>query len=363
MAPREEKVSGLIESSKMVIKDCCLENGSIVAANPIKPYYPKDAKSYFYVWPRDAFFTCMAADILQIEGIQEKYFKWLMERAESWRETGLFYEKYHVNGLQALHRFQPDQTGCVIISASNFLNNEKYIKYKERYERLVVNSAEGLCNAWNNKHFSTQTNDLWEEKNTFPDLEDNFMYSLSACIKGLSCANELFPNKRYAKTAKEMKDLLVDNAEEKGNLFRAFGKIDDLSIDASLLGVIWPFEVIGYEDTLAENTLELIKEKLVNDYGVYRYEKDIYDGWMHKGEGKNKGAGFWPILNFWMCIVLNKMGKKKDAEKYYQKVIDSLDGDLIPEQIFNNKIQKSVSPLCWSHSMFIIATKELGYID
>ncbi len=53
------------------------------------------------------------------------------------------------------------------------------------------------------------------------------------------------------------------------------------------------------------------------------------------------------------------MGKKEEAMKYYNKVIDLVD-KYIPEQIFDNKIQKSISPLCWSHAMFVIATKELG---
>jgi GH15 family glucan-1,4-alpha-glucosidase len=32
----------------------------------------------------------------------------------------------------------------------------------------------------------------------------------------------------------------------------------------------------------------------------------------------------------------------------------------IPEQFFANRIQVSVSPLCWSHSMFVIASRKLG---
>jgi len=68
------KVKKLIKTSEKVILDCCLDNGAIVAANSTKPYYPKEAKNYFYVWPRDASFTCIAADILGITNIQEKFF-------------------------------------------------------------------------------------------------------------------------------------------------------------------------------------------------------------------------------------------------------------------------------------------------
>jgi hypothetical protein len=58
------------------------------------------------------------------------------------------------------------------------------------------------------------------------------------------------------------------------------------------------------------------------------------------------------------------MNRREDALRYYYKVLNDLpDTDYIPEQIFNNDIQKAVSPLCWSHNMFLFATKELGLLD
>ncbi len=38
------------------------------------------------------------------------------------------------------------------------------------------------------------------------------------------------------------------------------------------------------------------------------------------------------------------------------------DNNYIPEQIFENDIQVSVSPLLWSHSMFVIASEELNFL-
>ena len=35
----------------------------------------------------------------------------------------------------------------------------------------------------------------------------------------------------------------------------------------------------------------------------------------------------------------------------------------IPEQIFDNDYQVSVSPLAWSHAMFVIANHKLGYLQ
>jgi len=73
------------------------------------------------------------------------------------------------------------------------------------------------------------------------------------------------------------------------------------------------------------------------------------------------GAGRWPLLNFWASICLSKNDYKEEAFKYYNWVIDSVE-NYIPEQIFQNNFQKSISPLAWSHSMFIIASSELNLI-
>ncbi len=355
MKPRIDK---LIETSREVIQDCCLENGAIVAADSTKKYYPKEAKNYFYVWPRDASFTCIAADILEVR-VHEEFFGWLMNRAEGWRETGLFYGRYHPNGLKASDRFQPDQTGTVLSAISHHFKDNR--KEAGKYRELITHSADGICNIWEDDHFTIITNDLWEERLTFVDLKENFTYSLAACIRGLLSANELFPSGRYVETAGEMRDVLLENAGRRKYLFRSFGRLDDERIDAGALGVIWPFKVIESEGSLAENTVKLIEEKLVDDYRVHRYEYDEYDGWMYQTLERRKGGGFWPLLNFWMSIVLNRIGRKEDALRYYNRVISSVDG-YIPEQIFNNKIQRSVSPLCWSHSMFVLASRELGFL-
>jgi len=213
-----------------------------------------------------------------------------MKRAEGWRETGVFYEKYYPNGLQALRRFQPDQTGSVLFALWYHYKNNK--REARKYKKLVVHSANGICKLWKKDHFDLITNDLWEERLTFPDLKENFTYSLAACIKGLLCANQLFPNKKYVKTADEMRLLLLKNAKRKGYFFRSFGKINDERVDASLLGLVWPFEIINPSHPLFRNTLKLIKKKLVKDYGVYRYEHDEYDGWMFQTLHRKKGAGF-----------------------------------------------------------------------
>ena len=347
----------LLNVSKEVIQDCCLPNGAIVAANSTKSYFPKEAKHYKFVWPRDAMYACIAADILELK-IHEKFFNWCMN-AEGWKRTGLFYEKYYINGKKALHHFQPDQTGSVLIAVYEHYKDEK--AESKKFEELITNSANGLCKIWEKDHFKLITQDLWEERLCFPDLQDNFTYSLAICAKGLDCANRLIPNKKWENASKEMERVLLKNFKD--NFYRSFGKIDDKRIDASLLGLVWPAGLVSAKDERIKKTVKIIENKIVRDFGVYRYENDEYDGWMYKKNiHRKKGAGYWPLLNLWMAIYYGESGNKNKALKFYNKVLDDMKGKYIPEQVFNNKIQSSVSPLCWSHSMFVIASKKLELI-
>jgi glucoamylase len=357
------KIKNMIKISRKVIEDSVLDNGAIVAANATKEYYPSAAKNYFYVWPRDASYTCVAADLVGIENIQEKFFNWCLNRAEGFKETGLFYEKYYVNGLKALGRFQPDQTGTVLYAVWHHcsLGNSEIVS---KFEDLIIKSANGLCDKWNGDCFDLISNDLWEERLSFPDLEENFTYSLAACIKGLECANSMIPNDGWTRVSRQMKERLekhfVHDYSKKGYFVRSFGKLIDEKIDASMLGLVYPFEVYKADEPRIISTVGEIEKRLITDGGVHRYEFDEYDGWMHEGMHRKKGAGAWPLLNFWLSIYYSLKDDKDRAKMHYEWVLNRVN-DHIPEQIFNNRIQTSICPLVWSHAMFIIASKMLGY--
>ena len=350
-------IISLAETTKRVFSDCVFPGGAIVAANSFQPYFPKEAKNYKFVWPRDGAFICYAASILGMD-IADGFFNWSM-KAEGWEQKGIYYEKYFISGKQAEGNFQPDQTGSLLWSACHHLKNDD--KLRKKYERLITKSADGISKAWNKNHFCMVTQDLWEERMCFPDMEENFTYSLAAVYKGLISAYELLGNKRWKEKADEIEIVLLNYLDKKTG--RSFGKLNDDRIDASLIGLIWPFDIAGMDTQLKIKIIETIEEKLVCDSGVYRYEHDDYDGWMYnKNVHRRKGAGYWPLLNFWMAIAKSRLGEKNDAEKYFNKVLNDLPDNFIPEQVFNNIYQISVSPLCWSHAMFVIAAKELGQL-
>ena len=362
MMKLREKIKDLLASSEEVIKDCSLENGAIVAANSDKEYYPKEAKCYRYVWIRDASFICIAADILGLRKIPERFFEWCINRAERFQQENLFYENYHTNGTLAGTRLQIDQNGSILWALWHHFKDEKdkFSKFKV----LAEKSANGICSIWKKDHFSLVINDLWEERLSFPDLRENFTYSLAFCSFGLKLAARLLPQNKNVNSwklaSREMKEQILKNSKE--YFFRSFGKVNCYEIDASLLALSWPCKIVKPLDSRMVKTVQLIEEKLGKDYKLKRYENDSYDGWVFQGMQRNKGSGFWPLLNFWISIYYAEAKNLEKAKKYYFKVLESLDSRYIPEQIFDNPLQVSVSPLGWAHAMFIIASEKLGYL-
>ncbi len=341
----------LLESSQEVITRCCLENGAIAASN-IEVWPNKETKNYHYVWPRDGAYICLAAKKLGLP-VVEKFFSWC-ENAESWKEIGLFYKNYTVEGKKVRLELQPDQNGTLLFALWDYCQeNQELI---EKWRNLISKSADGLCSIWENDHFNVVIQDIWEERSCFPDVKENFGYTLAACSKGLECADQLIPNGKWKTVSEEMKNVLLS-----ANKFtRSTGQKSDDRIDASLLGLVWPFGIISAKDPRMVEAVKLMEEKIVISDGLHRYENDIYDGWVQNGIQMKKGSGYWPLLNFWMSLYYLEKGDRGKALKYHKKVLQDLKGkELIPEQIFDNQIQRSVTPLCWAQAMFVIIAEKL----
>lgn len=358
-ASREQKIQQLIKRSREILQDSSLENGSIVASNADKDYYPRQAKDYHYVWPRDASYVCVAAQTIGLRDIQEPFFSWLKDRPEDFEKEGRLYANYSTNGRKESSQFQPDQAGSALWAIYEYYKN--CLSECGRQELLVRRLADGLCADWRGKFFFHNTVDLWEEGNrkTSTKMENNHTYSLAACAHGLRCANAMISNPLWKKTSDEMTERIFDAYSKKEKrFFRNHGRIDDPNIDASLLGLVYPFEILEASDQRIKNTVAAMEGHIVVEGGVHRYQFDYYDG-----EGTaQEGGGAWPLLNFWMSMYFTRAKNKKKALKYFWWVIDRIGDDrLIPEQIFSD-FRIGIRPLAWSHAMFVLAAKFLGYI-
>lgn len=360
---KQALVQKLIKISKEIIKDSALENGAIVAANTDKIYYPRRGANYRWVWPRDAAFVCLAAYYLKIPSVYKNFFQWLLERPQDFKREGLLYANYATNGrFGSMGKiFEPDQMGTILWAIYQIFSPGNH-RLTPEIKELIKRIADGLCSRWQKTNFSLHTVDLWEEtfRQTTLTMQNNHTYSLAACACGLICADRLFPTPLWKETALEIMKKIEEAYQSKdGYFYRNVGKVRDPNVDASLIGLAWPFEIYSLKDKKIIQTIKKIEECLVVNGGVHRYQFDYFDSEGVAGEG----GGAWPILNFWLAIYWSLAGRKDKALKYYQWLLERLEkyNYYLPEQIFED-FRVSVYPLVWSHAMFVIASKYLGYL-
>lgn len=348
-------IKHLLQKSKEVIISCSLQNGAIVAANTDLDIYPKNVQNYRYVWPRDVSYTLYAAHLLGIKDIQKPFIRWLLERAEEFSDTGMIFQRYATNGARDTefgYQYQPDQAGSLlwaILETNNKLDKDT--------KKVVELLADGICRNWDGKHFFIQSHNLWEDKTAFSSFDDNFSYTLGACSHGLELAYKILKKDKWKKASDEMKKQLESIRLD--YYPRSWGKLPDKRIDASVIGLVWPFPAVKCDRKLM-HSLKLVKEKLRTGLGIKRYENDEYDSMIEHCNHLRKGAGSWPLLMFWYITAMSKLNQNNEAKTLFENYVKNFK-DYMPEQLFDNNIQVSVSPLCWSHSMFVIAAKELGY--
>jgi GH15 family glucan-1,4-alpha-glucosidase len=336
----------LLDASLRVIRECALQNGAVVAANSDLSAYPSHVQDYRCVWPRDAAYMCVAANRAGLRDFQEAFFHWLCNRAEGIWESGLLFQNYQVNGPRKGLALQIDQNGSVLWAMDDFYRGDWPLPILDLAKRL----ADGIVSVWGKGFFTTLTQDLWEERYAYPELEQFHAYSLAACIRGLRCAVPLDPD--YGRHADAMERVLKKACRR--GIVRTAGLVRSVNCDASLLGLVWPFAIYEPDHPLVGRLIRQIERSLVQESGVRRYGFDEYDGHRIHGVDSRRGSGTWPILNFWLSIVLSLRGEREKAAIYPDYVFRRIRDHLIPEQLFDNEIQRSITPLGWSHAMYLL---------
>ncbi|MBI2664647.1 hypothetical protein HYX10_04905 [Candidatus Woesearchaeota archaeon] len=347
------RIKALLEASREVFLEAALENGAIVAANTDIQHYPKNVANYHYVWPRDVAFTLYAAHLLGINSMRKPFIKWLLERAEGFRETGLVHQRYATNGARDTEfgsQYQPDQAGALLWSLlAQPLDSAS--------KNAVTLLADGLTERWGGSRFNVVAHDLWEERDLKDDIKNSFSYSLAACSFGLRRAHEALNNDKWLRASEQMVAAMQTCPS---SFYPRVCSLPDEHVDGSLLGLIWPFNVTNH-DTKSKESVLRIEQRLLTPQGVMRYENDVYDGVLSHTRLQNKGAGGWPLLTYWYAIALSKLDRRAEAKLLFEKYSNNF-RHFIPEQLHAGTTP-SVSPLCWSHSMFVIAAKEFGYLS
>jgi GH15 family glucan-1,4-alpha-glucosidase len=339
----------------------------------------------------------MAADLLSLRDIPERFFDWCLNRAEDFKETGFFSNAYNVNGtihgtlispnelkvprhlrescIDLIHcgtQFQPDQSGSLLIAIAHHIKH--FDVNVSKFRKLIEKIVAGICRSWKSDAFVLPCYDLWEERCVLTEHQGFHTYSLAVCIAGLKAVIKLLGKKRkWLRTEKEMSKTFagiyssgtkyIPRTYRKGAIAKNRKTIaDDLKPDTSLLGLVYPSGILDPLDEKMKRTIQvIIKANTAKHGGLLRYPADRYCSGVRKGWVTLNSAGAWPLLSFWMSIYYSLCGEKDNARKFFDQPLERID-KYIPEQIFEDKSRPSISPLLWSHAMFIIAAKFLGHL-
>ncbi len=122
----------------------------------------------------------------------------------------------------------------------------------------------------------------------------------------------------------------------------------DLTLDASLIGLAWPYGAVPTAGPRMLRTMEALRERLaLPDGGIRRYEADVYAG----GNG-------WILTTVWLGLWSRQIG---DESGHLRSVEYALARQtpvgLLPEQAARDGRPAWVVPLTWSHAMFVLAAR------
>lgn len=326
-------------------------NGSVIAScdSDIKQF---GADLYTYCWPRDAAWACMALDRARYHHLTTEIFDFLSRVITS---RGCFLHKYTPAGdfgstWHPVPMIQIDETGLVLHALyHNWLVSRDVWIAGRYFSNLVTPAAEYLTRSVDMETgLPGSSFDLWEERNG--------VHTYSACTvyAGLNGASKLArvlgnydKYERWGQAAKAVKDALPKlYGDDVGHFHRSLG---DPALDASAFAV-WYFGLLPAGDRRVRDTMKAIERELLRPSGgIARYMNDSYHGHMNS----------WIISTLWLAqwhIALGNPGRALELIAWCSR--NTHPTGLMPEQIADNGSFRSVLPLMWSHSAFVLTVLE-----
>jgi GH15 family glucan-1,4-alpha-glucosidase len=237
-------------------------------------------------------------------------------------------------------------------------------EHSRRHDRPVTPFLEGaLLSADYVTAFAlVPSYDWWEEHRG--ERHTSTLAAIHAGLRAVGSWAEVPPSRRTAAnaTAAGLVDVVRADAARLGYLAKWLGGD---AVDASLVAVATPFDMIPADDPLMAATTERIERELVHDGGVHRYSLDTF-----------YGGGEWLLLAALLGWHQLRTGRRESALRQLEWIERhaSSDGHL-PEQVSDHLLAPGfapiwierwgtvAAPLLWSHAMFLTLAIELGVVE
>ena len=346
----------LIRHSINVIRNGQSENGAYIAC--------PNMADYAYSWFRHGTFIAYAMDLYGEHDSAHAFYDWaagvvieresiVMRAVEKTRRgEALVYDDYlHTrytldgkDGVDEWPNFQLDGFGTLLWGMIQHITLNGLPRLSAKWEEAGHLLAHYLGALWRLPNY-----DCWEE---FGDQVHP--HTLAAIYRGLADFAAHSDKGEYLKTAQDVHAFILEEGVNDKHFVKYIGMN---AVDASLLGLAVPYQVVGLEDPLMKCTVEQIEAKLrVAGGGVHRYSWDTY-----------YGGGEWILLSAWLAWYYVGIGDRDQARALQEWIASQAapNGDL-PEQTPHNLIDPTslepwihqrgpiATPLLWSHAMLMI---------
>jgi glucoamylase len=380
----DETVDRLYRRSLIVFRLMTDElHGSMIAA----PEFDEDfarCGGYAYCWGRDAAYIATAIDRAGYHDMVQDFYRWTVKVQSP---DGSWEQRHYLDGRPAPRwGLQIDETGSILWGMW-----QHYLLTRDQEFLIEIWQAAEKGARFLTGFIDPETGlpmpsrDLWEER------DGEHTYSAAAVYGGLRGAAEIAERLGHADRAEQWRSVATSIREavlrqlwneERQAFYRGLKRAVDAEtakraeadghkvvrekdakgyvthrlwfdpvIDASLLGVSMPFELLPADDERFIRTVDAVESCLTSPVGgIKRYENDDYIG-----------GNPWVLTTLWLAMVRIRQSRPEDALKLLRWAVSHRTSlDLLPEQIDRRTGEPAwVVPLTWSHAMFVLTVLDL----
>lgn len=378
----------LYKRSLLVLRTQIDNGGAVIAANDtdIRQF---NQDTYSYMWPRDGAVVSQAMDRAGYGSLSQRFLKFCTLKATSFNysasildETGFLMHKYNPDGSvgsswqpwleggEMLFPIQEDETALVVWAIWNHYLIHRDIEAIRPFYRPFVEHAAGFLLGFRDDKtgLPLPSYDLWEERRGV------FSYTTATVIGGLKAAASLATlfqedERAHAYLTAALEVTAAMNIYlycpeagryARGILFKDGQQILDVTVDASLLGLVMFGGYDPLDERMARTALAVEQHLWIKtgSGGLARYEGDDYQ----RAASRDVATGNpWMVCTLWLAqyriAAAHSIESLELALPLLMWVTEkALPSGVLPEQIHPETGEfLSVSPLTWSHGTLVAA--------
>jgi GH15 family glucan-1,4-alpha-glucosidase len=331
---------------------------------------------YGFVWARDLAFIVTAAAVAGARDVVDGALDWLVS-AQS--DDGLYEQRHWSDGRVApTWGLQLDETGAVLHAVGEVARVLDDPSVVDRCWGMVRAGADALAGLLDpTTGLPAASLDAWEER------VGVHTYTVAATIGGLEAAARMAEGRdadaaaRWSDAARRCRAGLdahlwsdthgrflrsVDVAREDadgapvpprhqppGRPAHPVRSVDpvDATVDASLLGLAYPFGVLAQDDPRLIATIDAVERELSAGPGLLRYPGDTY-----------VGGNPWLLARLWLGLARRSPGSSEPAAGLAEVAACATDALLLAEQVDEHTGRPVwVVPLAWTHAFYALACR------